>query len=234
MNIRKTLLALLICTPIATLSPVAATASQLSASQGVYDELGGILAPKLHFGKPQQGDLYLVAMASGITFYITQTGVTQDPTPFLANQTYDGAVPLPEWNSLALPPNNYHLLQFVAAAGSDPLDVRNWVGGLSGLQRIHFKVLGAGDVDEDRDGDGWLDSDRDRDGYFDDDRDKDGFHDDDLDEDGYHDDDLDQDTYHDDDLDEDGFHDDDLDEDGFHDDDDDHDGESDDDDSNDD
>lgn len=228
MNIRKKLLAFLMFTTVLALNPVTATASQLSSSQGVFDDFGGVLAPKLYFGEPQQGDLYLVAMASGTTFYITPTGVTLEPTPFYSNQTYDGSVPLPQWNSLALAPNNYHLLQFVVAGGSDPLDVRNWVGGLSGLQRIQFKVLGADDVNEDRDDDGWLDDDRNRDGYHDDDRDKDGYHDDDLDEDGYHDDDLDEDGFHDDDLDEDGFHDDDLDEDGFHDDDDDHDGDSDD------
>ena len=228
MNIRKTLLAFLMFTPVLALSPAAATASQLSSSQGVFDEFGGALAPKVYFPEPEQGDLYLTTVVAGQTYYITPTGLSLEPTPFLANQTYEGSVELPQWNSLAIPPNNYPLLQFVVAAGADPLDVRNWVGGLTGLHRIQFKVLGLDDVDEDRDDDGWLDDDLDRDGYHDDDHDKDGYHDDDLDEDGYHDDDLDEDGYHDDDLDEDGFHDDDLDEDSFHDDDDDHDGESDD------
>jgi len=228
MKTRKTLFASLLFTSFVALNPVVSSAAQLSSTQGVFDESGGTLAPKIYFAEPQQGDLYLATVVSGNTFYITQAGVTLEPTPFLSNQTFDGSVQLPEWNSLALPPNNYPLLQFVAVSGSDPLDVRNWVGGLTGLHRIQFKVLGADDVDEDRDDDGWLDDDRDRDGYHDDDRDQDGYHDDDLDGDGYHDDDLDHDGYHDDDLDEDGYHDDDLDEDGYHDDDDDHDGESDD------
>ena len=86
---------------------------------------------------------------------------------------------LPQWDSRAIPPNNYPLLQFVAVPGGDPLDVRDWVvGGLGGLNQIQFKVLGPGDVDEDRDNDGWLDDDLNRDGFHDDDLDKDGFHDD--------------------------------------------------------
>jgi hypothetical protein len=229
MNIRSTLLAPLMLAPMLALGPVTGTAGQLSSSQGVFDELGGFLAPKLYFAKPQQGDLYLATVVGGLTYYITPTDLSLEPTPFLADQTYEGSIELPQWDSLAIPPDNYPLLKFVVASGSDPLDARNWVGGLTGLHRIQFKVLGPDDLDEDRDDDGWLDDDRDRDGYHDDDRDRDGYHDDDLDEDGYHDDDLDEDGYHDDDLDEDGFHDDDLDEDGYHDDDDDHDGESDDD-----
>ena len=192
MNIRKSLVACLMITPVLALSPAATTASQLSSSQGVFDESGGVLAPEVYFPGQEEGDLYLVTVVDGETYYITPTDLTLEPTPFLVNQTYLGSVALPQWGSLGIPPNNYPLLQFVVVPGGDPLDVRNWVGGLRGLNQIQFKVLGPDDVDEDRDNDGWLDDDLNRDGFHDDDLDKDGFHDSDLDHDGFPDGEIDE------------------------------------------
>ena len=88
MNIRKSLFAFLMITPVLALSPTAATASQLSSSQGVFDESGGLLAPKVYFPELEQGDLYLATVVGGQTFYITPTYLTLEPTPFLVNQTY--------------------------------------------------------------------------------------------------------------------------------------------------
>jgi len=189
MNIRKSLVACLMITPVLALSPVTSTASQLSSPQGVFDESGGVLAPEVYFPEQEQGDLYLVTVIGGQTYYITQDDLTLEPTPYLTNQVYEGSVELPQWDSRDILPNNYPLLQFVVDSASDPLDVRNWVDGLSGLNQIQFKVLGPDDVDEDRDDDGWLDDDLNRDGFHDDDRDQDGFHDSDLDHDGFPDDD---------------------------------------------
>jgi len=67
MNIRKSLAACLMITPVLALSPAATTASQLSSSQGVFDESGGVLAPEVYFPEQEQGDLYLVTVIGGET-----------------------------------------------------------------------------------------------------------------------------------------------------------------------
>ena len=67
MNIRKSLVACLMITPVLVLGPVAATASQLSSPQGVFDESGGVLAPKVYFPDQEQGDLYLATVIGGET-----------------------------------------------------------------------------------------------------------------------------------------------------------------------
>jgi hypothetical protein len=201
--------------------PLAGAAGQFSATRGVFNGSGGLIEPKIYFPDAEYGDLYLATVLDGVTYYITPTTLVEEPEPFLADQEYLGAVPLPAWDSTGLIPGNYPLILYVVESDGDPLDVSNWVGGLTGIQYLQFKVVGTSGPDEDRNDDGWLDDDLNRDGYHDDDRDRDGYHDDDSDHDGYHDDDLDQDGYHDDDLDRDGYHDDDLDYDHYHDDDDD-------------
>jgi len=67
MNIRKSLAACLMITPVLALSPATTTASQLSSSQGVFDGSGGVLAPKVYFPEQEQGDLYLVTVIGGET-----------------------------------------------------------------------------------------------------------------------------------------------------------------------
>jgi len=70
-------------------------------------------------------------------------------------------------------------------SGGDVYDINNWIGGLSGLQKINFSLGGAEISDLDSNADGWFDDDLNMDGFHDSDTNFDGWYDDDLDRDGY-------------------------------------------------
>lgn len=205
-------------------------ADELAADRSVIRD-GEIIAPLLRSSDPRVGDVYWATKIDGAMWFFSQGGWTSEAVPWMSGVDLDGDLTLFEFNSDGIEPGKYPLFVFTTDPGANPLDFRNWHGGLNGVKRMNFSINEESEISTDLDQNGWPEDDRNKDGYSDDDRDYDGLHDDDHDEDGLHDDDLDEDGYHDDDLNEDGYHDEDSDLDGFYDDDDDHDGIPDDDDS---
>lgn len=172
------------------------------------------------FSDPVEGDLYIATQIDGELIFIVNEGIELSPTPvpFRANGIFTDDIVVLNASALGILPGRYPLFKVVTLPGTDPLDFRNWVGGLNGLSRINFSIGLPTNESLDHDDDGFPDDDLNRDGYHDDDLDLDGLHDDDSNRDGFHDDDSDRDGFHDDDSDRDGFHDDDLNHDGLRDD----------------
>ncbi len=152
------------------------------------------------FLEPVTGDLYIATQVNGELRFIIEGGAfSLEPVPFRPNDVFSEDIPVLDLSGQGIPPGRYPLFKVVTQPGTDPLDFRNWVGGLNGLSRINFIIGLPVNESLDHDDDGFPDDDLNRDGYHDDDDDRDGHHDDDLDRDGFHDDDLDRDGFSDDD-----------------------------------
>ncbi len=142
------------------------------------------------FQEPIAGDLYIAAQINGALTFIANEGneFSSIPVPFRANSILSEDIIVLNIVGQGIPPGRYPLFKVVTQPGTDPLDFRNWIGGLGGLRSINFIVGLSDDESLDFDDDGFPDDDLDRDGFHDDDTDRDGFHDGDLDRDGFHDD----------------------------------------------
>ncbi len=174
--------------------------ADISTSKAVLGNDGrDYLAASANFTTPVTGDLYLAIGVQGKLLFLANGGtlLTETVSPFAANQTYTGVMPLFYFSTAGIPAGRYPVYQLVAQAGTDPLNFTNWVGGLAGLSTINFMIGLPVTQSGDFDGDGFADSDLNRDGYYDDDHDKDGYYDDDHDKDGYYDDDYDRDGWRD-------------------------------------
>ena len=64
---------------------------------------------------------------------------------------------MPEFDTAAIANGRYQLYLVMVNSGSDVYDVNNWIGGLSGLQKINFSLGGAEISDLDGNADGWFD-----------------------------------------------------------------------------
>jgi len=62
----------------------------------------------------------------------------------------------------------YPAFVILTRLGGNPFNANDWLGVFEGLRRLLFHA--NIDLDQDRDGDGWLDTDQNRDGYADNDR----------------------------------------------------------------
>tara|TARA_R110002073_G_scaffold16629_1_gene63661 strand:+ start:848 stop:1213 length:366 start_codon:yes stop_codon:yes gene_type:complete len=67
-----------------------------------------------------------------------------------------------------VPPGRYPIFKVVTQPGTNPLDFRNWIGGLGGLRSINFIIGLSDDESLDFDNDGFPDDDLNRDGFHDD------------------------------------------------------------------
>ncbi len=136
------------------------------------------------------GDLYIAARVNGVLTFIANEGneFSSTPVPFRANSLLSEEIIVLDLVGQGIPPGRYPIFKVVTQPGTDPLDFRNWIGGLGGLSSINFIIGLSDDESLDFDNDGFPDDDLDRDGFHDDDSDRDGFHDGDLDRDGFHDD----------------------------------------------
>ncbi len=175
----------------------------------------------LNFPQTKTGDLYIVANVVGNLYFLNANNQwVSNPAPHDLAQTYSGTKQIVLGNTIGLDTGIYPVYQIITLPNTTNIfDIRNWVGGFSGMGQTTFQVKLPAETSGDHNSDGWADDDSNRDGFHDDDSNRDGYHDDDLNRDGYHDDDLNRDGLHDDDLNRDGFHDDDVNRDGFHDDD---------------
>ena len=64
-------------------------------------------------------------------------------------------------------PDHYPLFKIITQPNMNPLDFRNWVGGINGLSRINFSIGLSVEESLDHDGDGFPDDDLNHDGYHD-------------------------------------------------------------------
>ncbi len=142
------------------------------------------------FQDPVEGDLYIATQVNGELLFISNEGnnFSSTPVPFRANSLFSEDIAVLNVRSQGIPPGRYPLFKVVTQPGTDPLDFRNWVGGLGGLRSINFIIGLSADESLDLDGDGFPDDDLNRDGFHDDDIDRDGFHDGDRDRNGFDDD----------------------------------------------
>lgn len=138
------------------------------------------------FQEPILGDLYVAAQVNGNLIFITNEGssFSSTPAPFRADSVFSEEIVVLDANVEGLEPGRYPLYKVVTQPGTDPLDFRNWIGGLGGLRSINFLIGLSTDETLDHDDDGFSDDDLNRDGFHDDDIDRDGFNDFDLDRDG--------------------------------------------------
>ena len=186
----------LLASSIVSATSLAAT---LTTQRSIFPENGGLISPQLTFEQSETGDLYLATMIDGKLYFILNDGtLSETPAPFLSNQSYQGGIDLPQFDTTGIAAGQYPLYQVITFPGTDVLNFSNWVGGIGSLNVINFSVGLPTEISKDFDDDGWSDDDLDHDGYHDDDHNKDGYHDDDHDKDGYHDDDDDKDGHHDD------------------------------------
>ena len=156
------------------------------------DGTGQIIAVA-RFQEPVEGDLYIATQVNGTLLFIINEGTafSSTPAPFRANSFFSEDIVVLNVLDQGISPGRYPLFKVVTQPGADPLDFRNWIGGLNGLRSINFIIGLSSDESLDLDDDGFPDDDLNRDGFHDDDIDRDGFHDGDRDRNGF-DDDLDR------------------------------------------
>ena len=128
------------------------------------------------FATPVSGDLYVAVAVGGKLIFLADNGnkVTESVSPFAENQQYFGTISLLDLSTAGIAPGQYQMYQLVAQSGTNPLDVTNWVGGLSGLSSINLMVNLPDNVTGDFDHDGFPDNDLNRDGFDDRDANRNG------------------------------------------------------------
>ncbi|MEQ1636113.1 MAG: hypothetical protein ABL903_05425, partial [Methylococcales bacterium] len=93
------------------------------------------------FDAPVVGDLYLATELNGTLYFLTPGPVlTTTPTAAVKNGSFSADIPVLDIPAAGLNPGNYPLYQVVTAAGADPLNFNNWVGGINGLSKIMFNI----------------------------------------------------------------------------------------------
>ncbi len=177
---------------------VSAWSSELRISKGVYCGNDDVNVTA-NFPANETGDMYAATIINQQLRFITPTGLTSNPVPFIANSTFNGEYNLFSHKQLGVTQGIFQIYQVLTIPGGDPLNVNNWIGGFAGLNIVNLSLCQPREINGDYDDDGFADDDKDRDGFYDDDKDRDGYRDDDKDHDGYRDDDKDRDGYRDDD-----------------------------------
>jgi len=132
---------LAICLLIVSLS---AWSNELYTPQPVVQGDNKIVA-ELRFDSPESGDMYLATIINGKLSFLTQNAqgiaLTETPSPFRANETFEGEYPLFSVDGKGLAPGNYPLYQIVTQVNTDdPLNDKNWIGGRNGLNFLSFSV----------------------------------------------------------------------------------------------
>ncbi len=172
---------------------------------------------EIDFKTPTSGDLYLFTEADGQRIYLLADGqLSAEPIPHTANSTFSGHFEVYSLTTFPeLSPRSYPVYSIVTVPGGDPTNIKDWVNGVTTMNKVGIQLGLPPEISGDFDGDGFADGDRNHDGFFDDDRNQDGYHDNDLDKDGFRETDADHDGFDDEDRDHDGFRDDDSNRDGF-------------------
>tara|TARA_R110002073_G_scaffold325653_1_gene504922 strand:- start:1748 stop:2494 length:747 start_codon:yes stop_codon:yes gene_type:complete len=132
------------------------------------------------FQEPIAGDLYIATQVNGALLFILNDGkgFSTIPAPFQANSDFSTDLIVLDEPGQGISAGRYPLYKVVTQSDTDPLDFRNWIGGLNGLHSINFMIGLSSDETQDLDEDGFPDDDLNRDGFHDDDMNRDGFHDD--------------------------------------------------------
>ncbi len=212
---RKTLIA---CALASMLSGAAfADGGVLSTPKSVVGLNNDQVKIEIDFKTPTSGDLYLFTEADGQRIYLLADGqLSAEPTPHTANSTFSGSFEVYSLTTFPeLSPRSYPVYSIVTVPGGDPTNIKDWVNGVTTMNKVGIQLGLPPEVSGDFDGDGFADTDRNHDGFFDDDRNQDGYHDNDLDKDGFRETDANHDGFDDEDRDHDGFRDDDANRDGF-------------------
>ncbi|WP_221898652.1 hypothetical protein [Bathymodiolus japonicus methanotrophic gill symbiont] len=81
------------------------------------------------------------------------------------SQEYQGDLSLFDFSIDGVASGNYPIYQVVTQPGTDPLDFRNWIGGLAGLSVINFSIGLPVEVTKDYNHDGFSDDDFNKDGF---------------------------------------------------------------------
>ncbi len=162
--------------------------ADLRTERAVFKNDGtGQIVAVARFQEPVEGDLYIATQVNGALLFIINEGTafSSTPVPFRANSLFSEDIVVLNVRDQGISPGRYPLFKVVTQTGADPLDFRNWVGGLNGLRSINFIIGLSSDESLDLDDDGFPDDDLNRDGFHDDDIDRDGFHDGDRDRNGF-------------------------------------------------
>ncbi|MDM8560436.1 hypothetical protein [Candidatus Parabeggiatoa sp. HSG14] len=126
---------------------LSAWSSELYTPNPVLYENNEKIIATVKFDTPETGDLYVAAVANGKLLFLSQTsGWTETPSPFRANETFQGEVPLFSVEAGQLPSGNYPLYQVVTKPNAKLLNddgspnVGDWIGGIDGLNFINFST----------------------------------------------------------------------------------------------
>ncbi|MEQ1636993.1 MAG: hypothetical protein ABL903_09875 [Methylococcales bacterium] len=93
------------------------------------------------FPTPVQGDLY-VATEFGGQFYFMGPGASlfTDKVPYQKDGKFSDPITVLDIPSEGIAPGTYPLYQVITKSGADPFNFENWIGGLSSLGQLEFKI----------------------------------------------------------------------------------------------
>lgn len=109
--------------------------AQLSADKTDLNSSTGSASVSVTFPTAISGDLYLAVAVGGQLLFFSDNGskLSTVIAPFISNGSFSNAIHVLDVTSTGIPAGTYTLYQVVTKAGSSPLDLSNWIGGLSQL-----------------------------------------------------------------------------------------------------
>ncbi|NOT84299.1 MAG: cytochrome c [Methylococcaceae bacterium] len=110
--------------------------AQLKTDKTVIDSNSGAATISVSFSRLVQGDLYLATAVDGELYFFGDAGrnYTKTVTPYTQNANFFADKVVLKLDSNGVPPAVYSLYQVVTPVGKSPLNVNNWLGGLSELK----------------------------------------------------------------------------------------------------
>lgn len=114
----------------------------LSSDKVVVNSINGDkITATASFPTPVQGDLY-VATEFGGQFYFMGPGPSlfTDKVPYQKDGKFSDPITVLDIPSEGIAPGAYPLYQVVTTPGADPFNFDNWIGGLSSLGQLMFKI----------------------------------------------------------------------------------------------
>ena len=122
----------------------------------------------LHLTTPLTGDLYLATQLPidpQLVFITPTKGLQNEPTPYLAKQTFTGDSTLLSIASEGMPVGIYPVYQIITQVGASPFDPKSW---LTALNLLQFSVGLPPHITGDYNSDGLADGDCNGNGLADD------------------------------------------------------------------
>lgn len=116
--------------------------AHLSADKTVINKNTGKAIVSVNFITPVTGDLYLAVSINGQLLFYADSGKTVSikVVPFLRNANFKDAIQALTVSSEGVPPGVYSLYQVITRPDTDPLDFKNWIGGLAGLSTLNLSI----------------------------------------------------------------------------------------------